>query len=118
MEAEGIGLQRHKIATGTQKFEFVTLANGGAGHEDFPHADVEALSHHVAAAVPVVEIADHRHAPGIGGPHGEMYAVCTFMIHGMGAKPVMEAQMIAFGNVIIIERPQHRPKQIGIDQCP
>ena len=44
-------------------------------HEQFPDAAGNVLAHRVAAAVPVVEVADDADAGGIGRPDGEVHAV-------------------------------------------
>ena len=61
-EAEGVALQRQQLARGVEQFKLVALALMRAGDEDLPDARVAALAHHVTAAVPAVEVADHGHA--------------------------------------------------------
>ena len=43
------------------------------GNEQFPEAAGDVLAHGVAAAVPVVEVADHADAGGVGRPDGEVH---------------------------------------------
>ena len=89
-----------------------------AGNEDFPDAGVAALPHHMGTAVPAVEVACHRHACCIGRPHREMHALMPLVPHRVCAQPVMEAEVVALANVMVIERPQHRPEQIGVGHRP
>src|SRR5699024_5503070 len=41
------------------------------GYEHFPHPGIPEGPHGAPGAVPTVEIADHLHRAGIGGPHRE-----------------------------------------------
>ena len=113
-KAQGIALQRQALSGGVQQLVFVALALRSAGNEDFPHARVAAFPHHMAAAVPAVEVAHHGHPGGVGGPHGEMHARVAFMAHRVGAQPVMQAKMVALTDIVVVERPQHGAQQIGI----
>ena len=84
-EGEGIGLERDFFPFRTDDLELVGLARADIGKEDFPDAGVDALAHDVAAAVPVVELADDRDAPCIRRPDGEMNAACAFVLDQMRA---------------------------------
>ena len=74
-DGEGIGLQRQPLAVRADDLELVGAPGADIGDEDFPDAGVAALAHHMAPAVPVVEVADDRDAPGVRRPDGEMEAV-------------------------------------------
>ena len=69
----GVGLQP-LMADGVGNGEFVAVAGLRAGQENLPHAGAVAQAHAVAAGVPAVEIAHHRHPAGIGRPHGAAQA--------------------------------------------
>ena len=66
----GIGFF-HQLATAAEDFVFVDLAGSQAGDEQFPDAGGAAAAHRVAAAIPVVEIADHADALHRRCPHGK-----------------------------------------------
>ncbi len=87
LKAEGVGLQRQDLAVGAEDFEFVEFALGDFGNEDFPQAGVDALAQGMAAAVPLVEGADHRDAPGVGRPDRKMHAFGALMGDLMRAEP-------------------------------
>ena len=75
VESEGIAFQRQQRALGADDLEFVGAVIGDIGNEDFPHPNILAMPHLVAAAIPVIEISHHRHALSIGSPDREMYAL-------------------------------------------
>ena len=65
----------------------------------------------VAAAVPVVEVADHRDAAGVRRPDGEMHAVARPRASiEMRAELVEEPEMRALGDVVVVHRAEHRPE--------
>jgi hypothetical protein len=72
----------------------------------------------VAAAIPAVEITDNGDAPGIGRPDGEVRARHTLMRDEMGAKTLIDALMRALREQIVVERPEHWPKGVGVIEVP
>ncbi len=73
-EGERVGLQRHRLAVRPDDLELVGTPLADIRHEDFPDAGIPAQAHDMAAAVPVVEIADHGDAARVRRPDGEMHA--------------------------------------------
>ena len=103
-----IGFQWQKFSARSQQLILVGLPRDRAGYEDFPHADVKPLAHDMAAAIPVIEIANNRNPFSIGRPHGKMNALNTFMYKGMGAQLVIKPEMTAFCEKIVVLWPQNR----------
>ena len=118
VESERIALQRKQPPARIQQFELVALPDGGTWDEDFPDADVHALAHDMAAAVPVIEVADNGDARRIGRPDREMHAVMALVADGVRAELVVEAKVIALGHVVVVERAQHRAEEIGVEHRP
>ena len=85
-----IGLERKQPAARPEDFVFIGRALAHAGREDFPQAAVDTLAHLVPAAVPMIEIANNRHAPRLRRPDCKQYAVHAFMADGMGAQALVE----------------------------
>ncbi|MNL14583.1 hypothetical protein D3C87_1355280 [compost metagenome] len=75
-EGHRVGLE-WQDAVAAEDFVFVGLPRLHARDEDFPDAGGMAQTHGVAATVPVVEVTDHRHPPGVRGPYGKAHAVDT-----------------------------------------
>ncbi len=118
LEGERIGLERDRLAGRADDLELVRFSRADAGNEDLPDAGIAAVPHHVAPAVPRVEPADHRHAPCIGRPDGEMRAVGALMMDRMRAELVEQPQMRSLGDIIIVHRSQDRTVGIGIVDPP
>ena len=114
----GIGLERQPFAVRADDLIFVGGSRPDAGRKDFPDPDIGPQAHDMAAAIPVVEIANHRHPARIRRPDGKMHAVRPFMPDRMGAHLVKQAQMRAFGDEIVIHRAKNRPIGIGIVDFP
>ena len=73
-EGVRVGLLAH-IAVGIQQLEFVQGIEGYFGDENFPNAARGVEAHRIAAAVPLVKLADNRYAAGVWRPQAEVYAV-------------------------------------------
>ena len=117
-KADRVRLQR---ADGAARPAYLILVGGTLGHagqEDFPHPRRAAPAHRVAAAVPGVEIADHRHPFGIRRPDGEMHAPGPLMGHRMGAQLRPEPAVIALADQVLVHLAQHGAKAIGIVKVP
>ncbi len=113
-----VSLQRQAIAIGANDLELVFHVFIKAGKEYLPNARAHPLSHHMPPAIPVIEVADHRNALGIGGPYGEMHPRGALMGNDMGAHLVVEPQMRALRQIVIVKRSQHRSEGIGINHMP
>ena len=70
------------------------------------------------AAIPVVEVSDHGNASRVGSPDGEMHAIGTVMVHGMGTEFVIEAEVVAFADVVVIHGAEYGTERIGIGHDP
>jgi len=66
--------------------ELVALVSHDIGNEKLPDAAFVASPHGVAPSVPAVEVADHAHPAGIGGPHGEEKALNAAEVEKMGTE--------------------------------
>ena len=75
-EADRIGLERQQPAVGGRASRTCRSAPvRDAGNEELPDAGLDALAHGMAAAVPVVEVADDADPRGVRRPDGEGDAV-------------------------------------------
>ncbi len=63
-----VSLQREQGAVRPQYLKFVEGACSDAWDEQFPDARTVAFTHGMPAAVPVIEVADDRHALGVRSP--------------------------------------------------
>ena len=68
----------------------------------------------MAAAVPGVEVADHRDAPRVRRPDGEMHAVGALVVERVRAHLVEEAEVAALADVVVVHRPEHGAEGIGV----
>jgi len=118
MKGKGIALQRQQRTLGADDLEFVGAVAGDVGNENLPHPDILAMAHLVAAAVPIVEIAHHRNALGIGRPDREVHAIRALMGDAMRAHLVVKPDMRALRHQEIVDRPQHRTETVGIGDPP
>ena len=117
-EGEGIGLQRLKPAIRAVDGKFVAATGPDIGQENLPDPDIAAAAHDVAFGVPVVEVADHGHTPGIRRPHGEVNPGRALMLDQMRAHLVIKAKVRSLGDQIIVGRPQDRAETVGIGHPP
>ena len=117
-EADRVGLQRQHRAAGAQQLELVAVAFGQAGNEDLPHPGGAAAAHRVTAAVPLVEVAHHRHPPGIGRPDGEMHAADAFMGDDVGPQHGPQPLVAAFAQEVFVLLAHHRAEAEGVLDLP
>ncbi len=108
-----VGLQRQQFSLRTDDLVFVVVASLGARHKNFPEA-VAAHAHRVAAAIPVVEVADDADAPGIRREHGEAHSCHALKDHRVCAELVVKLQMVAFAKKVQVEVRQDRREAVGI----
>ena len=76
-------------------FVFVNFALAQTGDENVPHAAGRIFAHDAGAAVPVVEIADHRNAFGVRRPDGEADAFDAVLFANVSAQFPVHFQMAA-----------------------
>ena len=94
--------------------ELVERALAQPGHEQFPEAAGDVLPHGVAAAVPVVEVADHADAGGVGRPDGEVHALDAVDGAELRPQPVVALPVPAFVQQVQIVVGQQVRKGVGI----
>ena len=109
----GVGFLAH-MAAGIANFKFIQSIKRHIGHKNFPHADIGMMAHYMAAAVPIVEFTDHRHALRIRRPHAEMHAFGTFVFHQMRTQRFIRPQMRALAQQPRIQRLQARGETVSI----
>ncbi|MNM98353.1 hypothetical protein D3C81_1108820 [compost metagenome] len=97
-----------------QHLELVGFAHPQARHEQFPYPGAVAQAHGVAAAVPVVEIAHHRHPPGVRRPHREAHAVDAISLDRLGAEAPGQVTVVAFGEQVQVHVAQLRAEAVGV----
>ena len=68
----------------------------------------------MATRIPRIEIADHRHALGVGRPHREAHALHAVDRDEVGAQCLGQLEMPAFIEQVQIELAQQRAEGIGI----
>ena len=68
----------------------------------------------MAAAIPGVEIADNRHASGIGRPDGEANARHITDLGDHGSESIRKGSVLPFGEQIDVHLAQKLPEGIGI----
>ena len=78
-----------------------------------------AMPHRMAAAVPVVEVADDRNALGVRRPDREMHARRRPRGRIRCAPSLSKSRRcVPSRDVVVVHRPEHRAEGIGIDQPP
>ncbi len=68
----------------------------------------------MAAAVPAVEAADHRDAPGVGRPDGETHALYAVHLDHLGAEHPADLPMVAFGEQVHVQLAELWAETVGI----
>ncbi|OIQ72529.1 hypothetical protein GALL_458430 [mine drainage metagenome] len=117
-KADRVGLQRLSLAALATDFVFIDGAIAQTGNENLPHAGCAAQAHRMAASVPEVKVAGDRNALGVGGPDGEMHALCPFVDQHMRAKRVPDAAVRALAQQVFIHLAQDGAKAVGIVEFP
>ena len=117
-EAVGVGLFDQVAVVTALHLVLVDFTLAEIGNEDLPDAGGAAVSHRVAAAVPVIEVADHADALGVRGPDGEIDAVEALMGPDMGAKPLVISVVCSFAQEVKVKVGEDGAEQVGIDKIP
>jgi hypothetical protein len=117
-EPERICLQRQSLSAGAQDLVFIDRAGAELGDEDLPQAAVDAFAQGVAPAIPDVEVAEQRNAPGVRRPDREVHAMGAFMDHRMGAQTLKEPPVCPLHQEIVVEGAQNRPEAEGVVEVP
>src|SRR6185436_7226352 len=107
-------LRREHAAAESADFELVARADPEPRDEHLPDAGLVAPPHWVAAAVPGVEVADHRDALSVGRPHGEAYAAHAVDCHRLRAEGFGEPPVFALGDQMEVELAEQQTKGIRI----
>ncbi len=112
---KGIRVGFHpQVAVGVNQLELIQLAVMRAGDKQLPDAGLFAQTHRVAAAVPVVELSDHRHTTGVRRPDGKTRPGDAVHGVGMGSQRLVGPQMSPFSEQPGIKLLQQRAKAIGV----
>ncbi len=117
-EADRVGLERQQLAAGADDFVLVDRAFAQRRDEDLPDAGADALAHHVATAIPAVEVADDGDASRVRRPDGEVHARDALVLDRVRAEPVVEPDVRAFADEPVVERPQHRAVRVDVVDGP
>ena len=105
-----IRLVRQEFAVDADDLVFVSLPDGKARNEQLPDAAFATQPHRVAATVPDVEVANHRHAAGVGRPDRETHTrhAAHFGDHG--------AQRVGQDPDVVLRQAGRRPSRRGAAQ--
>ena len=112
-EPVGIGLEAN-VPVGIPDFILVVSPFAHAGNENLPHPGSAQRAHGVAAAVPVVEIAHHADALGVGRPDRETGAGDAVDHPQLRAQLFVNPPLVAFAKEIEIGLTQRGQKGIRI----
>ncbi len=112
-KGQRIGFQGQMLALRADDVEFIVIADGGVGHEQFPIADA-AHAHRMPPWIPEVEIADHADPPRVRSEHHEGDAGNAVQRHRMHAELVVNPLMSAFTQQVKVKIAQDRRKAVGI----
>ena len=93
--------------------ELVFLARLEAGNEKLPDAAGGVQLQRMAAAVPVVEVADDADAPGVRRPDGEVRAADAIDLADLGPELLVTAEQLPFAEQVQVEIGQRRGKAYG-----
>ena len=113
VERVRIGLLEH-VPGARADLELVVLARLEIRQEDLPHAARHEVPHHVHAAVPPVEIANHADALGGWRPHREVHAAGVPQRHHVRSELLVGAQVTALAEQVHVEVGEHAPEVVGI----
>ena len=108
-----IGLVHH-LLLGIHQLVLVDFTRLQARHEQLPHAGLVAQAHGMAAAVPAVEGADHRDAPGIGRPHGEAHACHAVDLHELCTQAAAEIAMSSLADQVQVDVTEQETEAVGV----
>ncbi|KAF1029383.1 MAG: hypothetical protein GAK37_01794 [Pseudomonas sp.] len=108
-----VGLERQDTV-GAEQFVLVGRARLQVRDKQLPHTGRMTQTHGVPAAVPHVEIAHHRHSPGVRRPHGKTHAVDTVHTGDLRTKATAEVAVVALGKQVQVHLTEQRAKTVGI----
>ena len=112
-EGDRVGLQP-QAAVLALDLVLVEIARTDVRHEDLPHAAFAAHAHGMAAAVPVVEAADHRHTPCARCPDGEAGAGHAVDLGRVRAELFIRPVMRAFGQQPEVHLAEQGREAVGV----
>ena len=111
---QGIALLRQDLAVGADQLVLVALTRLQARYEQFPHPGLDPLAHQVPAAVPDVEIADHRAAARVRRPDGEADAGHAVDRHRLRTEAPGQLPMPPLGDQIEVEFAQEQAEGVRV----
>ena len=100
-ESVGVGLLVAVTILGPH-FVFISGALVQPRDEQLPAA-AQPLLHRMVATIPAVEITEHRHTAGVGSPEAELHPGHPVVADGMGAHPLPDVVVVAFGEQMAVE---------------
>src|SRR5258706_12470127 len=93
-KCDGIRLERENLALRPSDFELVFVADPRCGREDLPEA-ISTDPHHMAPAIPGIEVADDADALCIGRQDRERDARHAIAFDGMRTQLVVKSKLVS-----------------------
>ncbi len=112
--AERVVFQRQQVAVSVEQFELVFLAAADPGDKYLPQPVARVQAHRVAAAVPVVEVADDADARGVRGPDRETRTADALYRAQLRAQLGIDLLVRAFAEQVKIQVAQRSRKAIRV----
>ena len=101
-----VGLKQQSILR-VDQLELIVRPLPYLRHKPFPHTGIAQAPHHVPAAIPVVEVANHAHTPGVRRPDGKRRALNTVDLAKLRTQLLVKPQLIPLADQV----------QFGIGKC-
>ena len=111
VHAERIGLVDAISVVARPDSILVDIADADAGDPAFPYPRLAVRLERRLRVVPAVEIADHRHAVGVGRPYREIRSVLSVPFHRARAELFVQARVRAFVEQMQVGRTQQRRRR-------
>ena len=109
-----VGLLWQQRAIRPEQLIFVERSRGRPRYENLPDAGAVPQAHLVTAAIPAIEVTDHRDAPGIRRPDCEAHTRHAVDDHRVRAEALREIAMPAFSKQIDIELTEQRSERVRV----
>ncbi len=117
LEGEGIGIDFDVgVAVLITDLEFVQFLRANPRQEQLPDPRATAGAHGVDPTVPGVEVPDHAHPLGVGGPDGELHAGDAGDRAGVGAQEAVGVPVPPLAEEVQVEVGELGRKGVGVDQ--
>ena len=109
-----IGLERQKLAIGSENLVFVEMTGPQPGYEEFPKTARLSASHRHPPPIPGVEVADHADPARIRRPQSEGHALDPLVDEQMGPKSLVARKMVSLGEQVNVELTEDRRETVDI----